>query len=609
MKEKITAFFRKTAERISAMSSRAKITVCCSVAAAIVAVCVLGVLAGKASKRTQGGEEAGDSSFSQKGSSSSASDGKSDPGNESSDADSDDSGQTDSDSGNKDDGEEKTDTGSTDGSGTDNGQNSGSTGSTGSSGNKKPSGSTRPDSDSTGGGNSDGNNNGGNVTQPSYDPTYPDNSTYPTESSPTTPAPTEPEVIRSEAPNVTRWAQVATGIYIVGGTCPESVSYISVGGSGVTPVDIYPIRGEGRSYFIGQVHIGSNTVLNISSYEYGKEASLPVNKTVANKSMSNLMTRDEYMPVFGKNSRMHFYSSILCYTASNIVPQNIINAARSNISRNVNTVKSANGNAELIYLVVPSSAAIYPETLPDEYSTPAWGDTLFDTFSSVARSCGAAVIYPFDSMYAHRNDSDNGLKVYSNTDSHWTAYGAYFGTSELFDYISKSFPAAAPRTLSQMNFYTKEMWGGDSLFSFGDGKGFENISQTGSTGRVPKTRICEMMPLYYFRMPTETLREVYRGYNSAYVSGSNGGAATFTNPNGAGLPTAVILRDSFSCTSYDMINDRFSKIWWQESHRYQFPSGIVSDCSPDYVIYVVSERNLLKVMTENSNYSITQFAK
>ena len=419
--------------------------------------------------------------------------------------------------------------------------------------------------------------------------------------------PTEPPQNLSAQPNVTICTQVATGIYIVGGTCSTDTEYIQVSGNNATTTYLYPDYGTSSAYFIGQVKISGTTSLAIQGKQPGKELSGAVTKPATNKTMSNLMTRDEYMPVFGKNSRMHFYSAILSYSLSDVVNSSLQNRAKENITRNVQTVKSANPNAELIYLVVPSSAAVYPETIPDGYSK-ATGKTVYDTFSDIAKSAGATVIYPLSTFTAHKNDG-LGYKIYNNTDSHWSTYGAYWGVAELMNHISGKFPAAAPRTVGEMGFYTKELWGGDSLFSFGDHGGFENISTTGGTGLTAVTKISELTTLYSRQMPTSTISSVYRGNKSVYVGGNNSGAATVRNPNGSGLPSALILRDSFACTAYDMVNDRFSTVYWQNSHTYNFPADAVQSAKPDYVIYLISERNLLKVMLENPNVSIVQYAR
>lgn len=409
----------------------------------------------------------------------------------------------------------------------------------------------------------------------------------------------------STAPDVTLCAQVASHIYIVGGTCSANTEYITVGGAGVKTTTITPTKGKDKNYFIGQVSLNFDTIVEIQGKETGKDLSKKITKFLGAKiGMKNMMTETDYRPVFGSDSRMHFYSAILSYTMSNKVNSGIKDAASYYMGDVADVAK--NVGAEVIYLVIPSSAAVYPETVPTEYKA-ASGESIYEAFESVAKQCGATVIYPLDTMKAHKNDGD-GYKIYSHTDSHWTTYGAYWGISELMNYISGKYPSAKPRTVSEMGFYTDELYGGDALFSFGDYTGFENYSQAGVNGGATKiTGIKELTTLYTLKMPTDTLSKITRNKKSIYLTKDNEGAKTETNPNGTGLPSAVVVRDSFGRTAYDMINDRFSKVDWLAEGDYESVVSQVYAKRPNYVIYIVSERNLLKVMLNNKDIALVNF--
>lgn len=412
----------------------------------------------------------------------------------------------------------------------------------------------------------------------------------------------KPDPNASNAPNVTLCAQVASNIYIVGGVCSTATEYITIGGASVNNVKVTPVKGKDNNYFITQVTINFSTIIEVQGKEKGKNLSDKVKKYVATDfSMPNLMTQGDYKPVFGLDNRMHYYSSILSYTLSNKVNSDIKQIGNHNIS---DTVKAAQQvGAEVVFLVVPSSAAVYPETVPTEYKA-ASGETLYKAFASIAANSGAKVIYPLDTMKAHKNDGD-GYKIYSHTDSHWTTYGAYWGVNALMSHIAVKYPSAAPRTVNEMGFYTTELYAGDALFSFDDNRGFENYSQAAYTnGQTKLTGIKELTTLYNLKMPTDTLSKITRGKRSVYLTKDNEGAKTEINPNGAGLPSAVIVRDSFGRTAYDMINDRFSKVSWLAEGDYVNVKSEIYNNSPNYVIYIVSERNLLKVMLNNKDITL-----
>ena len=411
----------------------------------------------------------------------------------------------------------------------------------------------------------------------------------------------------SAAPQVTLCSQVASNIYVVGGVCSLNTEYINIGGIGVKTDKIIPAKAQSNSYFIAQVQIDYYTTIEIQGKEKGKDLSTKIKKFVTtNTGMKNLMTDNEYMPVFGTDSRMHFYSAILSYTACDFVDSDIKDFAKYNIGETVDAAKSV--GAEVIYLVVPSSAAVYPETVPSEYKA-ASGETLYKAFNSVATAKGAKVIYPIDTMKSHKNDGD-GYKIYSHTDSHWTTYGAYFGVYELMNYISGKYPSAKPRTVADMGFYVTELYGGDALFSFGSTSGFENRNLADSNnGITTNTKIKELTTLYSRVMPTSTLNQITRGGKSIYLNKANESKATVKNSSDSTLPTAIVVRDSFGRTAYDMINDRFSRVTWLDEGDYASTVNAIYENEPNYVIYIVSERNLLEVMLNQKDIDLCKYAK
>lgn len=407
---------------------------------------------------------------------------------------------------------------------------------------------------------------------------------------------------KSGMPNVNIFAQVASDIYVVGGFCSKATEYISIGGNSTKAFQIKPVSGKDNNYFISQVKINSAGLVEICAKESGKDLSEKISFTVSfDPNRKNSMTLNEYTPVFGLDNRAHSYSAVLAYTKSDFLSSVEKKRAEQKILETVNTAKSV--NTEVIYLVVPSSAAVYPETLPNEYKE-ASGETLYKAFKNIAENSGATVIYPLSTFKAHKDDG-NGYKIYSHTDSHWTTYGAYFGVCELMTHIQSRFLVATPRSLADMGFYTTELYGGDSLFSFGDGNGFENYSQAKATnGLTAITGINELTVLYSRKMPTDTLIQITRGKRSIYLTEDNANAQTVSNSNGADLPTAVVVRDSFGRTAYDMINDRFSQVCWLDENDYTTMNQTVLKERPDYLIYIVSERNLLKVMLNNQGVSL-----
>ncbi len=406
----------------------------------------------------------------------------------------------------------------------------------------------------------------------------------------------------SDVPNVTVATQVAPRICIVAGSCPKGTEYVNVKGDGITTTKIVPYAGKNEDYFIGQVKIYRSTTVEVSAKEKGKTISDEVSRYVNFDAgfSENYMEAHEYRPVIGLNSRAHFYSALLSYTlSSDKITAKIRSQAESNIS---NLVKKASAvGAETIFLIIPSSAEIYPETVPAGYPKTS-GETIYEAFEKIATQAGAKVIYPLDTMKKHKNDGV-GYQLYQHTDSHWSAYGAYWGTYDLFNYIAKTYPAAKPRTVKEMGFYTAELYGGDAVFNFPSGIGFDNDTASGITS---KTEIKELTTLYNLKTSSNTLSAVYHKNTGLYLTNDNKAAKTVYNNTPSGLPNAVIMRDSFGKVAFDMVSDRFATACWGEFDNYNFPKNWEST-NPDYVIHLYSERNLFKIMLSNSSASIVGF--
>ncbi len=400
----------------------------------------------------------------------------------------------------------------------------------------------------------------------------------------------------SNSPTVTLATQVAPNICIVGGSCPKGTEYVTVSGDGVTTTKIVPFAGEYSDYYLGQVPFTKSAQISVTATQKGKSESDGTSQYVSYQAMSeNYMEKHEYRPVIGTNSRAHFYSALLSYSLSTgKLTSQMRSAAQTNISSLVAEASSV--GAQTIFLIIPSSAQIYPETVPAKYSKTT-GETLYQAFEKIATAAGAKVFYPLETMKNHKNDGV-GYQIYQHTDSHWSPYGAYWGTYDMLNYISQTFPSAAPRTVKEMGFYTAELCGGDALFNFPAGIGFESDPHL---GRTSKTGIKELTNLYTLNV--KTLNSIYNNNTGLYLTNGNAAANIEYNQNAQGLPNAVIMRDSFGKVAYDMLSDRFATTCWGEFDNYNLPVGWEST-NPDYVIHLYSERNLLKIMLGNSAASI-----
>lgn len=402
-------------------------------------------------------------------------------------------------------------------------------------------------------------------------------------------------------PTVTAAGQVGNNVCVVTGYCAEDVVKIKVTGDSVVTTESKPFAGKGKKYFMIQVPYTASTTLYVTAQNSNGKDSPAYTVSIKNNTMKeNYMYRGEYSPVFCKDGRIHYYSALLAYSLNtNKLTSSMVNTAKARINSILMTADSV-GAKKTIFLIIPSSADVYPKTVPEEFGE-ATGERLFERFTKIAEECGAQVIYPLDTLKQHANDGV-GYQIYQHTDSHWSTYGSYWGTYDLLKYIANDgFPKAKPRTLKEMDFYTTEMYGGDALYSFPAEVGFEDYYGDRFT---KKTQIRELTTRYKLKMPTSTLNNVYPLNVCLYLNEANASSKKEVNPNGEGLPKAIIMRDSFGKVSYDMLNDRFNTVYWGEFNNYNMPLNLVGTDSVDYVIYMYSERNLLKIMMNSPEANI-----
>ena len=71
---------------------------------------------------------------------------------------------------------------------------------------------------------------------------------------------------------------------------------------------------------------------------------------------------------------------------------------------------------------------------------------------------------------------------------------------------------------------------------------------------------------------------------------------THTNLNNLNLPSVYVLRDSFEGPLHAFITDRFSAATFKDMWDYDFSATKIANLNPDYVLYVISERNIKNVL-------------
>ena len=64
----------------------------------------------------------------------------------------------------------------------------------------------------------------------------------------------------------------------------------------------------------------------------------------------------------------------------------------------------------------------------------------------------------------------------------------------------------------------------------------------------------------------------------------------------ADLPTAMIIRDSFSTNIYSFLNNAFAETYWQAMWDYKLDYDYIERTNPDYYIILITERNIDNIL-------------
>ena len=187
-------------------------------------------------------------------------------------------------------------------------------------------------------------------------------------------------------------------------------------------------------------------------------------------------------------------------------------------------------------------------------------------------------LYPV--MEEHKNDE---FKIYHKTDSHWTDYGAYWGCHTLITEIAKDYPDAVPMVIGEdVSFYTKEVEAGDMMTHF----------------EVDNALVSETATFAEWLVDYPNRPNIYVDNRCEIDNHLVSGNQVITNPNAGdkNLPTAMIIRDSFSFNAFAYLNQYFSEVHWNYTWDYKFKKVDIVRADVDYLIYLISEKSLSSIL-------------
>jgi hypothetical protein len=378
---------------------------------------------------------------------------------------------------------------------------------------------------------------------------------------------------KTEKPVITGTVNMSPSTICVTGKSEKDATIIVRGGTGDVSFKSSDI------YFMGTTEVantGKTVKLEVSAIVDGKAESDPVTVNAMYLAQVKRIRDDSFEVVLGSNSQGHFVSALPDYDGTSIMKDGQVDSLKGRIETRVQWLKDNTNGTELIYVVVPNSMTVFPETVPAQYKRFE-GEGRSAQFIKAAKDAGATVLNVTDAMLAHKTDE---FKLFHKTDSHWTEYGAWVAYTELMNYISKKWPDAAPRKIEEMGFYEKDVDGGDMPYYLGlDIKKVREVTVFSN----PSFELPITLPKYVSDHGLNMNHDTTPKYKDVKSNRTN-------------LPSAYVMRDSYGIAMYDMLAERFNRTVYESMWSYGFDTDKIKGLNVDYVIIIIAERNLNDVL-------------
>ena len=315
------------------------------------------------------------------------------------------------------------------------------------------------------------------------------------------------------------------------------------------------------------------TNLLLTQEESGKGESEQIIVTVQPRPGFSLADQGVCQVAFGDKMQGHFFGQLEDWCGTNILSDNQVEGVQKRIKSKVDYL--AGRDCKLVYLIITNPMEIYPETAPERFVRSDKDISRTEQFEKAARAAGATVIDAREILEEHRDDI---YKIYNKTDSHWTAYGAYWGYKILMDEIGKDYEAAKPLPIDgNFEFYNKESMSGDMMVHL----------------LLQNSLLHENGTFVKWLTKAVSNPDVYvKGSVQLDFSPVQDTQTVSNRLDPEGKPTAMIVRDSFSTNIYGYVNNSFSEVYWQNMWNYKFDKDYIENTNPDYYIYIVAERNI-----------------
>lgn len=410
----------------------------------------------------------------------------------------------------------------------------------------------------------------------------------------------------TDAPVVSGVVNIKPTTVAVYGTCEENATIRVSGGKEDAETTAH------GTYYIVEVEIWDrNTLLKVTAQVEGEEESLE-REIVAQKDATADTLLDGNSVSVGLNSRLYFDKMLEDMSGTNLYTASQLNSIRDYVTSTVTSYyndRAGGQDVELIYLLVPNVTTVEDGIVPEEVVGET-NTTVYEQIVSTLSQTRATVIDLKPVFEAAMQDEEAIAKygkLYRETDSALSDYGAYIAYRELMNKVAETFPNAAPRALEEFEWSSVQVKGGNLV-------GYREID-----GEVITEEIIAAVPNFDLEFGKDSAGSSKISSLNKYVNAEEGDYNFFLTAdnnddiNGIAerwlidatdrtditdLPSALVYRDYSSLSFSDILAERFSKCMLGKMNDLDINLSTApqyandGDAVVDYIIVILSEENM-----------------
>ena len=410
----------------------------------------------------------------------------------------------------------------------------------------------------------------------------------------------------TDAPVVADVVNIKPTTVAVYGTCEENATIRVTGGKEDAETTAH------GTYYIIEVEIWDrDTLLKVTAQTEGEEESLE-REVIARKDATADTLLDGNSVSVGLNSRLYFDKMVDDISGTNLYTASQLNDIRDYVTDTVTSYyndRAGGQDVEIIYLLIPNVTSVEDGILPEKVIGET-NTTVYEQIVNTLNQTRATVIDLKPVFTAAMQDAEaieKYGKVYRETASALTDYGAYLAYRELMNTGAATFPEAAPRTEDEFEWKSVQAKGGNLV-------GYREID-----GEIVTEEIITAIPQFELNYGNDSAGSSKISSLKKYVDPENGDYNYFVTTDNADslnsvaerwlidttartdvtdLPSALVYRDYGSLSFTDILAERFGKVLLGKSGELainlsataQYADG--DDNVVDYIIVIVSEENL-----------------